>query len=75
MHQRQRIMAEILKGFDVRKALIVTQTKDDTVLRAAGNIKNVKTLTADTVNVYDLVNYDKLIITKDAVKKVEEVFA
>ena len=72
---KTKIMAEILKGFDVRKALIVTQTKDDTVLRAAGNIKNVKTLTADTVNVYDLVNYDKLIITKDAVKKVEEVFA
>ena len=72
---KTKIMAEILKGFDVKKALIVTQTKDDTVLRAAGNIKNVKTLTADTVNVYDLVNYDKLIITKDAVKKVEEVFA
>ncbi len=72
---KTKIMAEILKGFDVKKALIVTQTKDDTVLRAASNIRNIKTLTADTVNVYDLVNYDKLIITKDAVKKVEEVFA
>jgi large subunit ribosomal protein L4 len=72
---KTKIMAEILKGFDVKKALIVTQTKDDSVLRATGNIKDVKTLTADTVNVYDLVNYDKLIITKDAVKKVEEVFA
>jgi len=72
---KTKIMAEILKGFDVKKALIVTQAKDDAVVRAANNIKGVKTLTADTVNVYDLVNYDKLIITKDAVKKVEEVFA
>ena len=72
---KTKLMAEILKGFDVNKALIVTQTKDDTVVRAANNIKGVKTLTADTVNVYDLVNYDKLVITKDAVKKVEEVFA
>ena len=72
---KTKIMAEILKGFDVKKALIVTPTKDDAVVRAAGNIQGIKTLTADTVNVYDLVNYDKLIITKDAVKKVEEVFA
>lgn len=72
---KTKIMAEILKGFDVNKALVVTGTKDETVLRASGNIKGVKTLTADSVNVYDLVNYDKLVITKDAVKKVEEVFA
>lgn len=72
---KTKIMAEILKGFDVSKALVVTDVKDDTVMRASGNIKGVKTLTADSVNVYDLVNYDKLVITKDAVKKVEEVFA
>lgn len=72
---KTKIMAEILKGFDVNKALVVTDVKDDTVMRASGNIKGVKTLTADSVNVYDLVNYDKLVITKDAVKKVEEVFA
>lgn len=72
---KTKIMAEILKGFDVNKALVVTDVKDDTVMRASSNIKGVKTLTADSVNVYDLVNYDKLVITKDAVKKVEEVFA
>lgn len=72
---KTKIMAEILKGFDVNKALVVTDVKDDTVMRASGNIKGVKTLTADSVNVYDLVNHDKLVITKDAVKKVEEVFA
>jgi len=72
---KTKIMAEILKGFEVSKALVVTGAKDDSVVRASSNIKGVKTLTADSVNVYDLVKYDKLVITKDAVKKVEEVFA
>ena len=45
------------------------------MVRASSNIPGVKTLAADCVNVYDLLNYDKLVITKDAVKKVEEVFA
>lgn len=72
---KTKIMAEILKSFDVSKALIVTETKNDSVVRASSNIQGVKTSTADSVNVYDLVNYDKLVITKKAVKKVEEVFA
>jgi len=72
---KTKIMAEILKSFDVKKALIVTETKNDSVVLASNNIQGVKTSTADSVNVYDLVNYDKLVITKKAVKKVEEVFA
>ena len=72
---KTKIMAGILDAFGVKKALVVTSGKDESVIRASGNIKGVKTSTADSVNVYDLVNYDKLIITKDAVKKVEEVFA
>ena len=72
---KTRIMADILKKFDVKKALIVTSDKDDSVVRASSNIQGVKTSTADSVNVYDLVNYDKIDITKSAVKKDEEVFA
>jgi large subunit ribosomal protein L4 len=72
---KTKLMAGILKNFDIKKALVVTAGKDETVVRASGNIQGVKTLTADSVNVYDLLNYDKLVITKDAVKKVEEVFA
>ncbi len=72
---KTKLMAGVLKNFDIKKALVVTACKDETVLRASGNIQGVKTLTADSVNVYDLLNYDKLVITKDAVKKVEEVFA
>ena len=72
---KTKLMAGILKNFDATKALVVTAGKDASVVRASGNIQGVKTLPADSVNVYDLLNYDKLVITKDAVRKVEEVFA
>ncbi len=72
---KTKLMAGVLKNFGAVKALIVTAAKDEAVVRASGNIQGVKTLPADSVNVYDLLNYDKLVITKDAVKKVEEVFA
>ena len=73
---KTKLMAGVLKKFDVKKALVVTYGEDSAnVVRASGNIPNVKTLAADSVNVYDLVNYDKLVITADAVKKVEDVFA
>lgn len=72
---KTKLMAGILKNFGATKALVVTAGKDADVVRASGNIQGVKTLPADSVNVYDLINYDKLLITKDAVKKVEEVFA
>ncbi len=72
---KTKLMAAVLKNFGANKALVVTAGKDETVVRASGNIQGVKTLPADCINVYDLLNHDKLIITKDAVKKVEEVFA
>jgi large subunit ribosomal protein L4 len=72
---KTKLMVGILGKFEASKALIVTAGKDESVVRASGNIQGVKTLEADNINVYDLVNYDKLVITKDAVKRVEEVFA
>jgi large subunit ribosomal protein L4 len=72
---KTKLMAAVLGKFEVSRALIVTAGKDEAVVRASGNIKGVKTSMAENINVYDLVNYDKLIITKEAVKKVEEVFA
>jgi large subunit ribosomal protein L4 len=72
---KTKLMAGVLGKFEATKALIVTAGKDETVIRASGNLEGVKTSTAENINVYDLVNYDKLIITKEAVKKVEEVFA
>lgn len=68
--------AAILKNLNVdRKTLVVTSSFEDNVALSARNIPGVKFLTAEGLNVLDVVVYDKLIITKDAVSKVEEVFA
>ena len=68
-------MAKILKGFEATKALIVTDTVNESVVRAANNIPNVATATATSLSTYDILKYDKFIVTKDAVSVIEEVFA
>ncbi|MFP7171501.1 50S ribosomal protein L4 [Terribacillus sp. 7520-G] len=57
------------------KVLIVTADKDETVVRSANNLKNVKVLTQSEVNVLDLLTHDKLILTKEAAEKAGEVLA
>jgi len=57
------------------KTLIVVADNNENVVKSARNIEGVKTAFVNTLNVYDILNYDKFIITKDAVKKVEEVYA
>lgn len=69
-------MVSILKGLSVEtKALIVTADNNETVTLSARNIPGVKVVTASGVNVLDVLNHDKLVITKAAVEKVEEVLA
>ena len=58
-----------------KKALIVLANVDKQVIRSASNIPGVKTAQVNTLNVYDILNADKLIIVKDAVEKIEEVYA
>lgn len=58
-----------------RKALIVMAEKDANVIRSANNIPNVATALVNTINVYDILKYNSFIITKEAVKRVEEVYA
>lgn len=65
----------ILSNFEAKKTLIVTADSDENVSKSARNIPGVKSLAAASLNVYDIINHDKLIITKDAVSKVEEVLA
>ncbi|NLW45517.1 MAG: 50S ribosomal protein L4 [Syntrophomonadaceae bacterium] len=66
---------EVLNALNVfGKALVVTADGDINVTKSARNIPGVKPLRADFINVYDLLAYDKLVITKDAVAKVEEVY-
>lgn len=57
------------------KTLIVLADKNENVQKSARNIKNVKTLQVNTINVYDLLKYKNLVLTVDTVKKLEEVYA
>jgi large subunit ribosomal protein L4 len=68
-------MVNVLNNLKVdTSALIVLDDKNDTVVKSARNIPGVKTAYVNTLNVYDIMKYDKFIITKDAVSKVEEVY-
>ncbi len=67
-------MIEILDNIDAPKALIVTPEKDTNVIKASNNIPKVHTTTVGEINVYDLLYYDTLVLTKDALKKIEEVY-
>lgn len=69
-------MVNILKNLNVdKKALIVMDEKNDAVIKSARNIPGVQTALVNTINVYDILNHNKFIITKTAVQKVEEVYA
>jgi len=57
------------------KTLIVEAAKNENLVKAAKNIPNVKTAIVTSINVYDILKYDNLVLTKDAVKKIEEVYA
>ncbi|RXT05367.1 50S ribosomal protein L4 [Ammoniphilus sp. CFH 90114] len=67
-------MVQVLKGLNVdSKALVVTGEFTDAVAKSARNIPGIKFVTAEGINVLDVLKHDKLVITKDAVAKVEEV--
>ncbi|MGL4797219.1 MAG: 50S ribosomal protein L4 [Paraclostridium sp.] len=67
---------QILKNINAsKKALVVTAEKNDNVVKSARNIEGVQAATVNTINVYDILKYDTFVITTDAVKKVEEVYA
>ena len=68
--------AQILNNINAaKKALVVIADKNDNVIKSARNIEGVQTSLVNTMNVYDILKYDSFIITTDAVKKVEEVYA
>lgn len=74
---KTKAMVEMLKavGAADKKALIVMPEADAKVIKSAANIPGVKTALVNTINVYDILNCDKLIVAKDAVSKIEEVYA
>ncbi|MDD2413907.1 MAG: 50S ribosomal protein L4 [Eubacteriaceae bacterium] len=68
-------MVELLSAIDAKQALIVTPDKIETVYRSAHNIPKVTASTVSELNVYDMLKYDILVLTKDALDKIEEVYA
>ena len=69
-------VVSVLKALETgKKVLIVLPEKNETVYRSARNIKGVKTTLLSTLNVYDILNCDSLVVLKDAVSKIEEVYA
>lgn len=73
---KTKLMVQTLENLKAgKKALVVTADGDQNITKSARNIPGVKPLRADFVNVYDLLNYDTLLITKDAVNRLEEVYA
>ena len=69
-------MVKMLSALGVEgKALIVMPESDSKVIKSASNIPGVKTALVNTLNVYDILNYDKFIVASDAVAKIEEVYA
>ncbi|WP_392486030.1 50S ribosomal protein L4 [Haloimpatiens sp. FM7315] len=67
--------AKVLKALDVKKALIVVSDKDENAYKSARNIEGVAVIPVNNLNVYDLLKYNKFIVTKEAVAKIEEVYA
>jgi large subunit ribosomal protein L4 len=75
-HGKTSELTKALKALGVSgKALVVTLDVDGNVRRAVSNLPDVYAAQVNTLNVYDIMNYDKFIITRDAVAKVEEVYA
>ena len=72
---KTKAMVGVLNNFNVEKALVVLDGDNQNVVLSARNIPNVKTVRADMLNVYDILKYETFVATKDAVAKIEEVYA
>ena len=74
---KTKTVVNMLKAIEAegKKALIVLSENDSFVIKSAANIPGVKTALVNTINVYDILNADKFIVVKDAVAKIEEVYA
>ena len=65
----------VLKALNLNKALVVLDEIDDNVILSARNIPDVKTAQVNSINVYDILKYDSMLLTKSAVETIEEVYA
>ena len=68
-------MVKVLENVKAnKKALIITAEKDDNIIKSAANIPGVRTALVGTMNVYEIINYNSFIVTKEAIEKIEEVY-
>ena len=72
---KTKAMKGVLDSLNVQKALVVTKEADQTVALSARTLPDVKTAHTGTINVYDILKYNTLVLTKDAVAAIEEVYA
>ena len=72
---KTKAFKQVMDNLEVDNALVVIDGNDKNVVLSARNIKNINTTPADSVNVYDVLKAKKLVLTKDSVKKIEEVYA
>ena len=68
-------MVKVLDNLKLAKTLVVTADSDRNVFKSVNNIATAKCTTVGELNVYDMLKYDNLLVTKDSVDKIEEVFA
>ena len=72
---RTKNVVAMLNALEAPKALIITAESNEAVYKSARNIQGVSVIPANNISVYDLLKFDKVIMTKDAVSKIEEVYA
>ena len=68
-------VVNMLKAMEAKKTLIITAESNEVVYKSARNIEGVAVIPANNINVYDLLKFEKVVMTKDAVSKIEEVYA
>ncbi|WP_317311901.1 50S ribosomal protein L4 [Clostridium thermobutyricum] len=68
-------VVNFLNAIEAKKTLIITAESNEVVYKSARNIEGVAVIPANNINVYDLLKFEKVVMTKDAVSKIEEVYA
>jgi large subunit ribosomal protein L4 len=72
---KTKAFVNVLNNLKVEKALVVLPEVDEKVMASAKNVKSVKATQTGALSVYDILKYNTVVLTKDAVKKIEEVYA
>ena len=68
-------MKAVLDSFKLERALVILDKKDEKVILSARNLPKVRTVVSNSINVYDILKYDTVVLTKGAVAQIEEVYA